>query len=141
MIDAAAQTISKVELPTKAGNPAEGYGLQIASGAIYDALQTKSFEYHGGLEGAALLCAEDGWPEDGEAPMEFAEVGPYPTVPGRCLLVGHDIETDTWSDAPWTEEELKALVKFHRANFRGMSFTKTKTGISMQPVLTPITNN
>ena len=125
--------IELIQIPTVPGNPDEGYGTQPAQGAINDALGSSGHEYHAGLDGAVLLCGDDGWPEEGSV-VKFAEIGPYPSVPGVSLLVGHDIETDTWSDVGLSKSAIEALVRFHARQFRGFETQQTPDGVSIQPV-------
>ena len=116
MIDPVARTVSGIEVPLTLLDDEPEAGPQVNFKDLYPLLGCDSIEtwYLPNGRDAGLIDAEGLYRN-----KHFFQLGPDSRpVPGKCIIIGHNIETDSWQDVTVSVEEVSQIIQWTRRVLR-----------------------
>src|SRR5262245_556986 len=116
MIDPVSRPVWGIEVPLTVLDAEPAAGPQVNFKNLYPLLGCDSVEmwYLPNGRDAGLVDAEGLYRN-----KHFFQLGPdCRPIPGKCIIIRHDIETDRWHDATVTIEDVSQIVQWTRRVLR-----------------------
>src|SRR5262249_8994769 len=132
MIDPAARTVSGIEVPVALYPDEPDAGPQVNFKDLYSLIGCDSVElfYLPNGRDAALIDAEGLYRN-----KYFFQLGAdCRPIPGKCIIIGHEIETDSWQDAIITLEDISGIIIWTRRVLRDVR-NSTRHGPHGEPII------
>jgi hypothetical protein len=132
MIDPIARTVFAIEVPVAQLSDETEAGPQVDFRDLYPLIGCDGVElfYLPNGRDAALVDAEGLYRN-----KHFFQLGSNcKPVPGKCIIIGHEIETDSWRDATITVEDVSRIIIWTRRVLRDVRATSW-FGPSGEPII------
>jgi hypothetical protein len=132
MIDPVARTVAGIEVPLTFLVDEPVAGPQVNFKELYLLLGCDSVEmwYLPNGRDAGLVDAEGLYRN-----KHFFQLGPdCKPIPGKCMIIGHDIESDSWQDVTVMVEDISRIIQWTRRVLRDVR-TSTWEGPHGEPII------